>query len=620
MNTIHYEQKSHNWLVTCEPHVMMRAKRVFGKVSSASMGKFWLSDTRENARDLEWFISRYNFEVDEETAARLRSRSSEHRDEEALVKTLLANRADLPPFDLALPAREYQRMAAAMALGTGGLLLSDDVGLGKTVSAICTFTDPTTLPALVVTLTHLPRQWEAEIKRFAPNLRTHIVKKGTPYDLTKPDGRRRKEAIVLPFPDVLIMNYAKLSGWAETLAPVVRSVVFDECQELRTGPGTAKYSGAEHVSRDARLRTGLSATPIFNYGGEIWNVINILRPGVVGARHEFDREWGGHLVRDSVTLRDPRAFGHYAREAGIMLRRTRRDVGRELPPLSNISQPVEADERALDSVSDACAELARAILAQGERHRGEKWMASEDFSNTLRQATGIAKAPFVAEFVKMLVESGERVLLFGWHHAVYDIWRDRLRDLKPVMFTGTETELAKHRSLEAFKSGEAQVLIMSLRSGAGVDGLQYCCRTVVYGELDWSPMVHEQCSGRVSRDGQPDPVMAYYLVSEHGADPIMADVLGLKRQQSEGLLDPDRPLVVPTNVDPSHVRRLAVDYLERKGIPIPKEKPCDHSPSPAGCGNSESAKTPSAPSRETSSTTKCRDSRQASLPGMCTST
>jgi superfamily II DNA or RNA helicase len=617
VNTIRFNKRK-QWEVACEPHVSLRAKRVFGKISKVGMGHFWLSDTRENARDLEWFCSRYPFDLDEEATAHLKRRASEHRDEEVLVKTLLANQAAPPSFDLAVPAREYQCVAATMALGTGGLLLADEVGLGKTVSAICTFTDPTTLPALVVTLTHLPRQWEAEINRFTPKLRTHIVKKGTPYDVTKPEGRKRKGVDALPFPDVLIMNYAKLGGWAETLAPLVRSVVFDECQELRTGPGTSKYEGAEHVSRNARLRTGLSATPIFNYGGEIWNVINVLRPGVVGERHEFDREWGRHLARDNVALSDPRAFGYYAREAGIMLRRTRRDVGRELPPLSNISQPIEADEKALDSVSDACAELARAILAQGEKHRGEKWMASEDFSNTLRQATGIAKAPFVAEFVKMLVESGERVLLFGWHHAVYDIWRDRLAGCKPVMFTGTETEPQKHRSLEAFKAGEAQVLIMSLRSGAGVDGLQHCCRTVVYGELDWSPMVHEQCSGRVSRDGQPDPVMAYYLVSEHGADPIMADVLGLKRQQSEGLLNPDRPLVVPTNVDPSHVRRLAVDYLERKGIPIPKEEPCDHSPSPVGSENNASEPIRLVTSPATPSRTGRDTSPQLCLPGTTT--
>lgn len=42
-------------------------------------------------------------------------------------------------------------------------------------------------------------------------------------------------------------------------------------------------------------------------------------------------------------------------------------------------------------------------------------------------------------------------------------------------------------------------VIMSLRSGAGVDGLQKHSRVAVFGERDWSPQVHEQCIGRIRR-------------------------------------------------------------------------------------------------------------------------
>ena len=42
-----------------------------------------------------------------------------------------------------------------------------------------------TRPALVGTLTHLPLQWEREIKKFAPELRVHIIQKGTPYEVAE---------------------------------------------------------------------------------------------------------------------------------------------------------------------------------------------------------------------------------------------------------------------------------------------------------------------------------------------------------------------------------------------------------------------------------------------------
>ena len=56
-----------------------------------------------------------------------------------------------------------------------------------------------------------------------------------------------------------------------------------------------------------------------------------------------------------------------------------------------------------------------------------------------RHATGMAKAAHVAALVRMLVESGERVLLAGWHRDVYAVWLKLLGDLRPVMFTGPVT-------------------------------------------------------------------------------------------------------------------------------------------------------------------------------------
>ena len=245
-----------------------------------------------------------------------------------------------------------------------------------------------------------------------------------------------------------------------------------------------------------------------------------------------------------------------------MLRRTRADVGRELPPLQKFHITIGADNSALNLVSDRCAELARLILRGQDVNRGDTMRASEEMSNILRQATGIAKAPYVADFVKILIENGEKVLLYGWHRLVYEVWLDQLKEFNPVMMTGSESAAAKQQSKEKFISGESQVLIMSLRAGAGIDGLQYCgCKTIVFGELDWAPGVHEQAIGRVNRDGQPDPVCAYFLVAETGSDPVMVDVLGIKKGQIEGVRNHDSPLFEKIEQDPDHIKKLARAYL-----------------------------------------------------------
>ena len=574
--TISYDVKKKQWRIEASPHIAIRLRRCFGKLSRKHHGTLFLSDTEENARDLEWFIERYPMRVDD--IARLRARAAAHKERTALVDALLAKKVSPPTFDLAIPPREYQRIAAALALQTTGLLLADDVGVGKTISAICMLTDRRALPALVVTLTHLPKQWEAEINRFAPKLRTHILKKATPYDLTaaKERGRQLSLPPAHALPDVIITSYSKLAGWAETLAPIIEghALILDEVQELRNMGSSgkerpAKYSAAKHLAEYAGFRLGASATPIHNYGGEFFAVLDILRPDVLGTKTEFLEEWCKATYGDKPKISDPAAFGAYVRESGLMLRRTRADVGREIPPITKVHHPVEADTEALDKVSASCAELARTILKQGESARGEKLHASEEFSNRLRQATGIAKAPYVADFVRLLVESGEKVLLYGWHREVYQVWLDRLADLKPVMYTGSESPQEKERSKQAFVDFDSKVLIMSLRAGAGLDGLQGVCRTAVFGELDWSPAVHEQAVGRIARDGQTDPVVAYFLVSEHGADPVIVDVLGLKREQLLGVRDPGAELVERLEVDGDRIKRLAASYLVQRGLPAP---------------------------------------------------
>lgn len=786
----------------------------------------------------------------------------------------------------------------------------------NTVSALCTLSDSKTLPALVVTMTSLPPQWEEQVNRFLPHLKTHVVKVGNPYDLTKAVAKKYKTPP--QFPDVTILNYAKLARWAHTLSESgLKSVIFDEIQELRTGFGSntpAKYQAAAMLAESAQYRSGLSATPIFNYGGEFYAVLNILFPGQLGSFEEFTREWCSHTYGDKPRLASPKAFGEYLRSSGMMLRRTRKDIARELPALQKIEHTVDANPEALNKVNDACMELARIILGEKEVKKGAKMLASEELSNKLRQATGVAKcvgrgtavlkfdgtlekvenlkigdilmgpdslprtilrttsgldemyevtstkvrplfkpyhvngehilalkhtgkvrhgdrflfapylkghhlevpvrdyissskhfkhmvkgfkatcisfpsvevpldpyflgiwlgdgnsagvavttmdieikrylhdfaklhklhvrvrqpkrkaptyhlsdwhrknpvlqllrrlgvlnnkhipssylindiptrlallagildtdgslsknrnvfvlnskwehlanevcwlaqslgfcasvkpivvtnqtrrrfkayqvfiggegldkiptilarkkakprtqikdplrsgikvtpvgegeyfgfetdgdglfllsdftvthnSPFVAEFVKMLAESGEKILVFAWHREVYGILQDRLKDFKPLLYTGSETVGQKEIAKKAFCDGDSQILLMSLRSGAGLDGLQFKCSTVVFAELDWSPGVMDQCLARVYRDGQGNPVVAYYLTANTGSDPIVSEVLGLKLQQLDGALKPEEgDLLERLQVDPGHIKKLALSYLAK---------------------------------------------------------
>ena len=249
-----------------------------------------------------------------------------------------------------------------------------------------------------------------------------------------------------------------------------------------------------------------------------------------------------------------------------MLRRTRAEVGRELPALSKIPHEIESDGAALERITGDAVALAKTILAHNETYRGEKMRAAGEFDQLVRQATGVAKAPYVAEFVRLLLESGQQVLLFGWHREVYSIWREKLADYNPVMYTGTESPKEKQAAKDAFVAGDSRLMLISLRAGAGIDGLQHACSTVVFGELDWSPGVHEQCIGRIHRDGQREPVQAFFLISNEGSDPIVSDVLGVKLEQIEGVRNPGEHLVERRDLGENQLRQLAQRFLADHGV------------------------------------------------------
>lgn len=491
--------KNGQWRLTGEPHLMLKAKRVFARIHKGQQGTLTWRNTDETCRDLEWFMARYPLRISKADLAILREGSRRHDDVIISLDKLVGRKRVRRKFEMAIPAREYQKVAAEMLLERGFLLLADDVGTGKTISALAALTDPAALPAVVVTLSgRMPYQWQEMAQRFLPGITTYVLKKGTPYELPRQNGRT---------PDIVILNYHKLSGWAETLAAYGKTVIFDEVQELRR-TGSAKYWGAEHLARRMKYRVGLSATPIFNLGGEIWSVVNVLQEDALGTYEEFCREWcARHLnARNAPAVADPKALGSYLRAEHIMLRRTRRELGRELPPLTKIPQFIESDESAINAVEGSAAELARIILSQEKVDGWERLRAHEEFDQVLRQATGVAKGPYVADFVRMLVEQDEPVLVFAWHRAVYDILMAKLKDLDPVMYTGSETVSEKCSAVEAFVSGRSKIMLMSLRAGQGLDGLQKACSTVVVAELDWSPGVIEQDIGRVLRDGQEHPV------------------------------------------------------------------------------------------------------------------
>ena len=429
--TLSYNRRSKCWTIKGEPCVTEMAKRLFPG-SERKRGEARFTANRRIIGEVNWLMLRYPLEI----AARDRAlweRSLEQAREHAIRREQalrLPARCAPPEGSFAGELREFQKEGLSFLMTNERTLLADEMGLGKTVQALACLAATGDLPALLVVPPHLMRNWEAETTRFL-----------------RVGGRRPRICVIrglkpyaLPEADIYIIHYLLLRGWKKTLPEMgFKCVIFDEMQELRHA-GTEKYSAASLVAEKCERVIGLSGTPIYNRGAEIWNVMNILDFHCLGDWESFTREWcdgyGNHIVRD------PGLLGAHLRREGLILRRTKQEVLAELPPKRRLVQEIDSDDKVYRELMRPVMEMLgslRALLPDAK----ERALLEERISTGERQATGVAKAPFVAAFVRALLDSGEKVLLFAHHPAVMDIYKKELASYKPVFITGRESTAQK---------------------------------------------------------------------------------------------------------------------------------------------------------------------------------
>lgn len=575
------------WIITGDPFVLMRLQAVFPLATRRADDKaVCITATPEHSRDLLWFKQRHPFTIDQER--KLRSLAAEYILKQAKANDILSETYSpkLVSFAKGEAPRWYQQIAADLFTSVSSLLLADELGLGKTVSAITALANPALRPAVVIVPVHLQIQWKNQIKRFLPSLAVHTIPHTKAYDLNNifctcsscganldtTKERWRCSICNAPLdkkaktrhPDVTIISYTKVAHWFRVLGRTCVTMICDEAHELRSGNKTDRWTAVHSIAKAVRYRLAMSATPIYNLGGETYNIIECVSPGFLGPKDTFREQWCGYSsATKEPELKDPDALGAFLTASKLMLRRSAKEVGIPVHDCEIIHQTVEADMAVFNQATTGAEELAKSILNNRNRSRGQDSM---ELDSLLRQATGLAKVPAVVAFVEMLCEQGEAVVVFAWHRAVHDLLAERLAKWKPVFYTGTESPIQKAAAVEKFQRGEAKVIVVSLRSGQGLDGLQFASCTAVIAELDWTWAVFKQNVGRIARDGQTRPCKAYCLVSDFGSDPIVSQALGLKKDQLNGLLGERQVGPVKAFDSATAIKQLATEYLRKKHL------------------------------------------------------
>ncbi len=397
-------------------------------------------------------------------------------------------------------------------------------------------TEKQTFPVLIVAPLVTLNNWQRETQKFLKKRSRNgkISEDEYPSSILIRTGKAQE----LGKYDVYIINYDLLHKRIDDLAKLnIKTIVCDEVQHLRSKT-TKKYIAVKKLAAldSVKYRVGLSGTPIYNRGSEIWPIVDILRPGLLGTFDEFC-EYFCYVNEKgkAIVLENKRASLGEELRKHVMLRRKKSDVLKELKDKVRYKELIDSD------INYYQAELGK-IWERLEEEQKSATSAFDKFSSykraiqSERQAAGVAKVPHVIEFVKNIMEIEESVVVFCHHKAIHELLHRNLSEYSPASIIGGQSDKERQNGIDRFQNGETKLIIAGLRAGnVGINLSR--ARYVIFAELDWSPAIHRQAEDRLHRIGQKNTVFAYYLMGKGTLDDHVANVLVDKSYEIDAIMD-----------------------------------------------------------------------------------
>ncbi|MFA5515967.1 MAG: DEAD/DEAH box helicase [Desulfuromonadales bacterium] len=469
--------------------------------------------------------------------------------EDAEILERLANFATLPAVaepKLNAVLRDYQRLGyhwlAFLYRHKFGACLADDMGLGKTIQAIGLLAAlrqkvvppraAQALPHLVVMPPSLLFNWESEIARFAPELRTLVY-------------RGQDRCTDFAGTDVVLTSYDLIRRDIEELATIpFHVIVFDEAQAVKNVHAAA--TGAVRRLQGV-FKLALTGTPVENHLGEYWSIIDLVLPGLLGSYRRFENRRKEVDAGELQRLID--------RTRPFVLRRSKERIAAELPDKVEIDLHLElsAVQKVLyqQTVADIRAEVATAWQRQSA---GQARITALAALTRLRrlcldprlvadaEAVPSPKIEALGEHLRELRDEGHSVLVFSQFTSFLDLVEPALTALgMPYLRLDGSTPVAARKQLvERFQNSE-EPLVFLLSLKAGGRGLNLTRATyVIHLDPWWNPAVENQASDRAHRIGQTQKVTVLRLLMRHTVEEKMMALKERKKQLYRALLDEGR--------------------------------------------------------------------------------
>ncbi len=445
-------------------------------------------------------------------------------DEMGLGKTLQT-------ITLLLRYKEICQEKTRSSIPTNGMLFSDEEMQGSTT--IASNVSRTPFPyrtSLVLTPASVVHNWRNELSRFSPSLSVLTYTGST-------DKRQEKRPTLMEW-DIVLTTYRTLLNDIDYFAEQQFGIiVFDESQVFKTS--TSQIHQAVTCLHSFH-RIALSGTPVENNLNELWSLMNVLNPYLLGNTRNFQQTFVSPITkqmeeRSKQLLR--RLISPY------FLKRTKEEVLQDLPERQDELVVCPMTEEQASHYAEELSRARNEWLDPKTKSQNRQMNMLATLQRLRQIANGEGKLRIVFKQLENLRQTNHKVLIFSEYVSLLNQVGKEMRDRgwKYDLLTGQTQQ--REQVITHFQQDSAcQFFLISLKAG-GV-GLNLTSADYVF-LLDpwWNQAAEEQAIARAHRIGQNNPVFVYRFVS---ANTLEEQILTLK-DRKQTLIDSVMPFILHSN-------------------------------------------------------------------------
>jgi superfamily II DNA or RNA helicase len=446
-----------------------------------------------------------------------------------------------------------------------GGILADDMGLGKTVQTIAflqrvkfesnTDVDRASSPKfLLVAPTSLLYNWVHECHDFAPNVSTHMHS----------GAKRYKNAGEFQGIDLIITTYGLIRNDTSLFASMEFDVVIlDESQNIKNH--TAKTTQSIGLLQ-AACRVALTGTPVENTIRDIWSQMNVLNKGLLGTLKQFETKFAKPIEKEND---EKRAEELRKLIKPFLLRRTKAEVAKELPPMTEKVVYCDMSEEQASYYEEIKSKYRNSILDMVDQTGIDKskfsilqglsklrLIANHPLLIDDQYEGGSGKHEVLLDKISNALADGHKVLVFSQFVRYLNLLEEDIkkRKLPYYILTGSTSKEKRAVYVADFqKAKEPTVFLISLKAGG--TGLNLTSADYVFiVDPWWNPAAEAQARDRTHRIGQQRNVFSYKYISRDTIEEKIIELQKRKQGYSKDIIVSENNIL--TNLDMKELHYL----------------------------------------------------------------